>query len=102
MKEIKTKVENVSAKLKMNGNGWAVVAHLFEDDNVFLQEVKRTFRVVDEFHSTYTRIKLKVNAWKSKLFHILPVPPRNKSMVLNRRFQPPKQTPAPCAVEMRL
>ena len=45
MREMKAKMGNVGARLKMNGMGWAVV---------------------DEFHSVCTRRKLKVNAVKSE------------------------------------
>ena len=34
IKEIKAKVENISARLKMNGKGWAVVTCLFANNTV--------------------------------------------------------------------
>ena len=40
MREMKAKVGNIGARLKMNGNGWAVVACLFADDTVLFAESK--------------------------------------------------------------
>ena len=49
MKEMKAKVGNVVARLKMRGMGQAVVACLFADDNVlFAESEKKPRRVVDE------------------------------------------------------
>ena len=44
MMEMKAKVENVGARLKMNGNGWAVVTCLFADDTCYVQTMKKNFR----------------------------------------------------------
>ena len=38
MREMKTKVGNVDARLKINGMGWAVVECLFADDTVLFVE----------------------------------------------------------------
>ena len=44
-REMKPKVGNVDARLKINGMGWPVVACLFADeDDTYLQRVKRNFR----------------------------------------------------------
>ena len=57
-----------SLRLKLNGEGWAVVACLFADDTVLLAESERELqRVVDEFYNVCRRRKLKVNVGKSKV-----------------------------------
>ncbi len=44
MKEMKRKVVNTSAKLRLNGEDWSVVTCLFADDTVLLAEVRGTCR----------------------------------------------------------
>ena len=68
MREMKAKVGNAGAKLRMNDVDWPVVGCLFADDTVLLAESERELqRVVDEFHRVCTRRKLRVNAGKSKV-----------------------------------
>ncbi len=68
MKEMKCKVGNAGAKLRLNGEDWSVVTCLFVDDTVLLAESEGDLqRVVNEFYSVYKRRKLKVNAGKSKV-----------------------------------
>ncbi len=68
MGEIKSKVVNAGAKLRLNGEVWSIVTCLFADDIVLLAEREGDLqRVVNEFYSVYKRRKLKVNAGKSKV-----------------------------------
>ena len=68
IREMKAKVGNVGARLKVNGVGWSVVTCLFADDTVLLAESERELqRVVDEFYSVCVRRKLRVNGGKSKV-----------------------------------
>ncbi len=68
MKEMKCKVGNTGAKLRLNGEVWSVVTCLFADDTVLLAESEGDLqRVVNEFYSVCKRRKLKVNAGKSKV-----------------------------------
>ena len=68
MREMKAKVGNAGAKLRMNDVDWPVVGCLFADDTVLLAESERELqRVVDEFHRVCARRKLRVNAGKSKV-----------------------------------
>ena len=58
MREMKAKVGNIGARLKLNGEGWAVVACLFADDTVLLAESEGELqRVVDEFYNVCGRKK---------------------------------------------
>ncbi len=65
LREIKCKVVNTGAKLRLNGEVWAVVTCLFADDTVLL--ARGIWRVVNEFYSICKRRKLKVNAGKGKV-----------------------------------
>ena len=56
VREIKTKIENVSARLKMNGVGWEGTACLVADDMALFAE-EEFEKVVDEFYSVCTRRK---------------------------------------------
>ena len=68
MKDIKAKVGNIGARLKINGINWAVVVYLLADNTVLFVEDEEEFqKVVEEFYSVYTKRKLKVNARKSKV-----------------------------------
>ncbi len=68
MREMKCKVVNAGAKLRLNGEVWSVVTCLFADDTVLLAESERDLqRVVNEFYSVCKNRKLKVNAGKSKV-----------------------------------
>ncbi len=68
MREIKCKVGNTGAKLRLNGEGWSVVTCLFADDIVLLVESEGDLlREVNVFYSVRKRRKLKVNAGKSKV-----------------------------------
>lgn len=59
MREMKVRVGNRGARLRLNDDDWAVVGCLFVDDTVLLAESGRELkRVVDEFHRVYTRRKL--------------------------------------------
>ncbi len=52
MKEMKCRVGNIGAKLKLNGEVWSVVTCLFVDDTVLLAESEGDLqRVVKEFYS---------------------------------------------------
>ncbi len=65
MREIKCKVVNVGAKLRLNREVRAVVPCLFADDTVLLAESEGDLqRVVNEFCSVCKRRKLKVNTGK--------------------------------------
>ncbi len=65
---MKAKVGKVGARLKLNGVDWTVAACLFADDTVLPAESKRELkRVIDQFHSVYSRRKLKANAGKCKV-----------------------------------
>ncbi len=67
-REMKSKVVNAGAKLRLNGEVWSVVTCFFADDTVLLAESEGDLqRVVNEFHSVCERRKLKVNAGKSKM-----------------------------------
>ncbi len=68
MGEMKCKVVNADAKLRLNGEVWSVVTLLFADDTVLLAESEVDLqRVVNEFYSVCKRRKLKVNAGKGKV-----------------------------------
>ncbi len=68
MREMKCKVVNVGAKLRLNEEVWSVVTHLVADGTVLLAESKEGFAVlVNEFYSVCKRRKLKVNAGESKV-----------------------------------
>ncbi len=67
-REMKCKVVNAGAKLRLNGEVWSVVTCLFADDTVLLAESEGNLqRVVNEFCSVCKRRKLKVNAGQSKV-----------------------------------
>ena len=61
MREMKAKVRNVGARLKINGMVWEVVARLF----ALSEELQR---MVYEFYSVRSKRKVEVNAGKSKSF----------------------------------
>ncbi len=68
MREMKRKVINAGAKLRLNGEVWSVVTCLFADNTVLLAESEGNLqREVNEFYSVCKRRKLKVNAGKSKV-----------------------------------
>ncbi len=68
MREMKCKVVNAGAKLRLNGEDWSVVTYLFANDTVLLAESEGELRrVVNEFYTVCKRRKLKVNAGKSKV-----------------------------------
>ncbi len=59
MREMKSKVINMGAKLKLNEQVWSVITCLFADDTVLLAESEGDLqRVVNEFHSVCKRRKL--------------------------------------------
>ncbi len=63
MREMKCKVVNADAKLRLNGEVWSVVTCLFADDTVLLADSEGgSQRVLNEFYSVCTGRKLKVNA----------------------------------------
>ncbi len=63
IREMKCKVGNAGAKLRLNGEVWSVVTCLFADDAVSLAESEGDLqRVVNVFYSVCKRRKLKVNA----------------------------------------
>ncbi len=65
MREIKCKVVNMGAKLRLNGEVWSVVTCLFANDTVLLAEIEVDLQtVVNEFYSVCKRRKLKVNSGK--------------------------------------
>ncbi len=67
MREMKAKVGNIGARLKLNGVTWSVAACLFAVDTVLLGESEMELkRVVEKFHRVCSRTKLRVNAGKSK------------------------------------
>ncbi len=68
MREMKNKVVNVGAKLRLIGEVWSFVTCLFADDTVLLAESEGDLqRVVNEFYSVCKRRKLKVNAGEGKV-----------------------------------
>ncbi len=68
MREMKCKVVNMGAKLRLNGEVWSVVTCLFADDTLLLAESEVDLqRVVYELYSVCKRRKLKVNTGKSKV-----------------------------------
>ncbi len=68
MREIKCRVGNAGAKLRLNGEFWSVVTCLFADDTVLLAESEGDLqRVVNVFWIVCKRRKLKVNTGKSKV-----------------------------------
>ncbi len=68
LKEMKSKVVNAGAKLRLNGKVWSVVTCVLADDTVLLVEIEGDLqRVVNEFCSVWKRRKLKVNAGKSMI-----------------------------------
>ncbi len=68
MREMKCKVGNAGAKLRLNGEVWFVVTLLFADDTVLLAGSEGDLqRLVNVFSSVCKRRKLKVNAGKSKV-----------------------------------
>lgn len=68
MKEMKTKVGNRGARMKLNGCDREVAASIFADDIMLLQDSKKELqRMVDEFYRMHARRNLKVDAGKSKI-----------------------------------
>ncbi len=68
MKEMKAKVRNEGAELRLNGEDQSVITLLFSDDTVLLVESEGDLqRVVNKFCSVCKRRKLKVNTGKSKV-----------------------------------
>ncbi len=68
MREMKSKVVNAGAKLRLNGEVWSVVTCLFADDTLLLAGSEGDMqRVVNEFYSVCKRRKLKVHTGKSKV-----------------------------------
>ncbi len=67
MREMKSKVVNAGAKLRLNGEMWSVVTCLFADDIVLLAESEGDLQRVVSKSSVCKRRKLKVNAGKSKV-----------------------------------
>ncbi len=68
MREMKSKVVNAGAKLRLNGEVWSVVTCLFADDSVLLTESEWDLqRVINEFYGVCKKRKLKVHAGKSKV-----------------------------------
>ncbi len=66
MREMKIKVVNEGAKLRLNVEMWSVVTRLFADDTVLLAKSERDLqKVAYEFYSVCKRRKLKENAGKS-------------------------------------
>ena len=54
MREMKAKVKNVAARLKMKGMGWVVVTFLFTSDTVLFAECEEDIqRVVDNLYCIY-------------------------------------------------
>ncbi len=71
MRDVKCKVVNLSAKLRLNGEVWFVITYLFADDTVLLAESGRDLqRVINEFYCVWKRRKLKVNTGKSKVMGV--------------------------------
>ncbi len=66
-REMKCKVGNAGAKLRLNGQVWSVVTCLFADDTVLLAGSEGDLQKVVEFYSVCKRRKLKVNTEKSGL-----------------------------------
>ncbi len=67
-RQMKAKVGNVSARLKLNGVDWSAADCLFADDTVLLAGSERYLRrVVDQFYSVCSKRKLRVNTGKSKV-----------------------------------
>ena len=66
MKELKVKVQNVGARLKINGIGWVSVACLFTDDNViFAKSEEELQRVVeDEFLKCMCNKEAESECWE--------------------------------------
>ncbi len=68
MSEMKCKVGNAGAKLRLNGEVWSVVTCLSADETVFLAEGEVYLqRILNEFYSVCKWRKPKVNAGKSKV-----------------------------------
>ncbi len=68
IREMKCKVVNVGAKLRLNREVWSVITFPLVDDTVLLAESEGDLqRVVNEFYSVCKRRKVKVNAGKSKV-----------------------------------
>ncbi len=68
IREMKCKMGNAGAKLRLNGEVWSVVTCLFADDTMLLAESDGDLqRVVNVFYSVCKRRKLKVNAGKNKV-----------------------------------
>ncbi len=68
MKEMKCKVRNAGAKLKLNGEVWSVVTCLFAGDTVLLAESEGDLqRVANDFYTVCKGRKFKVNSGKSKV-----------------------------------
>jgi len=68
MREMKVRVGDMSAKLRLNGVQHILMAGLFADDTVLLAESREMLqKVVDEFDTVCKRRKLKVNVGKSKV-----------------------------------
>ncbi len=67
IREMKAKVGNISARLKLNGVTWSVAACLFAVGTVLLTENEMELqRVVEKFHRVCSRTKLRVNAGKGE------------------------------------
>ncbi len=59
MREMKSKVVNVGAKLGLNGEVWSVATCLFANDTLLLAESQGDLqRVVNEFYSVCKKRKL--------------------------------------------
>ncbi len=68
LREMKCKVVNAGAKLRVNGEDWSALTCLFADYTVLLTESKEALqRVGNEFYSVCKRGKFTVNAGKSKV-----------------------------------
>ncbi len=68
MWEMKYRVVNTGAKLRLHGEVWSVVTCLFADDTMLLAESEGDLqRVGNEFCRVCKKRKLKVNTGKSKV-----------------------------------
>ncbi len=68
MREMKDKVRNKGAKLRLNGEDWSVATCLFLNDTVLLAESEENLqRVANEFYNVCKGRKLKVNERKGKV-----------------------------------
>lgn len=66
MGEMKAKVRNAAARLRLNGVGWSVVTWLFADNTVLPAEVQRNFKEPWMNFSVCLR-RLKVNVGMGKV-----------------------------------